>query len=150
MFKFTVQADVSKLTDKITKDFAPGGAVQNLWDETVFTGSVPYMPMVTGTLINLSRASTVMGSGELIYPGPHSHYLWEGVLYVDPVYGKGAFYDPVYGFWSRPGITKVPSEKELEFNKESNPDAGPRWVERAANDNMPTWIESLKDEIRKR
>ena len=139
MFSFSVEFDASGPEGQIAEDFGIGSPAQKTWDRIVFDGSTPYMPMVTGTFINQSISATNFGSGELVYPGPFAHYLWMGILYVDPEYGKGAFFDPDLGFWSRPGVTKVPSGRELEFNKEANPNADPRWVERAAADNYPQW-----------
>jgi hypothetical protein len=139
--KFTVEVDIDKLEQIVLADFEPGGVAQYTWSKIVFDGSVPYMPMITGNFIDrsLMESEPVMDQGELIYPGPFAHYLWEGVLYVDPEYGKGAFFSEEYGFWSRPGVTKVPTNKPLEFTQESNPDAGPRWTERAAADKYPEW-----------
>ena len=60
---------------------------------------------------------------------------------VDPITGKGAFYDPKSGrFWSRPeeqGIRKVLTDRDLKYT--NGPLRGPRWVERC-------WIDH-KDEI---
>ena len=141
MFKFNVEVDLSQLENAILKDFGPDSVGQYTWSRIVFDGSVPYMPMITGNFRDRSEAHSeqTMAMGELVYPGPFAHYLWEGVLYVDPEYGKGAFFSEEYGFWSRPGVTKVPTNKPLEFTQESNPDAGPRWTERAAADKYPEW-----------
>ena len=50
-----------------------------------------------------------------------------GKLYVDPITGKGAFYDKDYGFWSRPGVPKVPTNIPLNYSKEQNPLATSHW-----------------------
>ena len=145
-FVFTVEYDFRELKKKLEADFGPGSAAQYTWSRIVFDGSVPYMPMVTGTFIKLSQAHSepLMEKGELVYPGPYAHYLWEGMLYVDPEYGKGAFFSEDYGFWSRPGVAKVPTDIRLKFNQEANPNAGRRWVERAAADNMPAWVAEMQ------
>jgi len=140
-FIFEVECDIDRLEKTVLSDFEPGGVAQYTWSKIVFDGSVPYMPMHTGNFINRSQihSEPLMSQGELEYPGPFAHYLWEGVLYVDPEYGKGAFFSEDYGFWSRPGVTKIPSGIPLTFNQEANPNAGPRWVERASADLMPKW-----------
>ena len=59
-----------------------------------------------------------------MYNGPDVHYLYNGNLYVDPKYGKGAFFNENYGFWSRPGITKIPTERQLNYH---TPGTGAHW-----------------------
>jgi len=149
MFTFDVVFDAKGLENQLEERFGIGSPAQTAWDEIVFDGSTDYMPMVTGTFINLSRASTDFGSGELTYPGPHGNYLWEGILYVDPDYGKGAFYNPDFGFWSRPGVSKVPTSKPLKYNNEANEKAGSRWVEKAAADLYPRWVSEMQGLIDK-
>lgn len=61
---------------------------------------------------------------------PYGHYQNEGVLYVDPYTGKGAFYDPEYGYWSRPGVAKVKTTELLHY---SNPNARRDWLNYAAD-----------------
>lgn len=60
----------------------------------------------------------------VIYQSPDAHYHWRGKKYVDPKYKKGAFYSPDYGFWSRPGITKIPTDEDLKYHV---PGTGPYW-----------------------
>ena len=63
----------------------------------------------------------------ITYQSPGAHYLYMGKLYVDPKYKKGAFYSSDYGYWSRPGITKVPSVKNLVYH---TPGTGAFWDKR--------------------
>ena len=144
--KLSISFDGEKMANELIRDFGEGSDAQYTWSRIVFDGSVPYMPMVTRTLINLSQAASepLMEKGELLYPGPYAHYLWEGVLYIDPEYGKGAFFNEDYGFWSRPGITKIPTDIPLSFNQEANPNAGPKWVERAESDLGSSWLEEMQ------
>jgi len=60
----------------------------------------------------------------ITYKSPYAHYQYIGKLYVDSKYEKGAFYSEDYGFWSRPGITKVPTNKDLEYH---TPGTGNYW-----------------------
>ena len=60
--------------------------------------------------------------------GPHQRYQYYGKLMVDPKTGKGAFHDPISGrFWSRPGVAKVLTSKNLQYTKTPHPKAGPRY-----------------------
>jgi len=78
------------------------------------------------------------GSGQVIWDTPYAHYLYEGELYVDPKTGKGAFFNPNYGFWSRPGVQKIPSGRELRYN--GNGLQGKKWAERM-------WLDHKQDII---
>ena len=148
-FKFSIESNFENLEKEMLNDFSPGGAAQYTWSRIVFDGSVPYMPMLTWSFIKQSQAHSepVMANGELVYPGPFAHYLWEGVLYIDPQHGIGAFFSEDFGFWSTPGVAKLKTSTPLEFNREANPNAGPRWTERAASDLLNKWIAEMERHI---
>lgn len=115
----------------------PGGTINRILDDDVgkFVASewsryfAKYVPMREGTLAqNIS-----IEPYQVTYNSPYAHYQWEGKLYVDPITGKGAFYTPDYGFWSRPGITKIPTDTPLNYSKEQNPLATSHWEVPAYN-----------------
>lgn len=60
---------------------------------------------------------------------PYAHYQYEGVMYADPETGKGAFYNAEYGYWSRPGVQKVKTNRVLRYR---NPNARRQWLKYAA------------------
>lgn len=82
-----------------------------------------YIPMQEGIL----ASDITIDPFKVTYNLPYAHYQWEGKLYVDPITGKGAFYDKDYGFWSRPGVSKVPTNTPLNYSKEQNPLATSHW-----------------------
>lgn len=89
-----------------------------------------YVPMREGIL----ATSLTIEPYQITYEQPYAHYQWEGKLYVDPITGKGAFYDPDYGFWSRPGKdTKIPTDIPLNYSTEKNPLATSHWEVPAYN-----------------
>lgn len=103
-----------------------------------------YMPIDTGLLISDTNALNVAGSGVVyLYPpnSEYGHYQHEGVVYVDPLYGIGGFYDPTYGFWSRPDVAKIPSERKLQY---TNPEAQDHWGDVAIDNHMKEWLEVVK------
>ena len=115
----------------------PGGTINRILDDDVgkFVASewsryfAKYVPMREGALAqNIS-----IEPYQVTYNSPYAHYQWEGKLYVDPITGKGAFYDPDYGFWSRPGVTKIPTDTPLNYSKEQNPLATSHWEVPAYN-----------------
>lgn len=63
----------------------------------------------------------------ITYRSPGAHYLFNGKKFVDPKYKKGAFFSNDYGFWSRPGITKIPTNKLLNYH---TPGTGAFWDKR--------------------
>lgn len=122
-----------------------GGRVQKQIDESVLKYSEPYLPFDQGVLRDSGYRSTVLGSGQVIWDTPYAHYLYEGELYVDPVTGKGAFFDPDYGFWSRPGVQKIPSGRELQYH--GGGVRGKKWAERMFADHREDIIREAQSVI---
>lgn len=76
---------------------------------------------------------------------PHGHYQWAGIMYADPITGKGAFYTPEYGFWSRPkdkGGKKVPTTRLLNYH---NPEARRDWARYTAEHEKEAIVEAAKN-----
>ena len=95
-----------------------GGRTQKVIDSSFMAYMDPYMPADDNQeLITSMYSSTRVGSGEVNINKPHAHYQYEGIKYIDPKYGVGAFHDPVSGrYWSRPGIKKVSSGEKLQYH----------------------------------
>lgn len=89
------------------------------------------------------------GERDVVYAyNPHGveygHYQWEGVMYADPITGKGAFYSPEHGFWSRPkekGGTKVRTTRLLAYTK---PEAHRGWLRYAAEHDRDKVVAAAK------
>lgn len=65
---------------------------------------------------------------EMTYMEPYSHYMYHGIVYVDPQYKKGGFTsDGGITFWSRPGIEKIPTGRPFNYTKDHNPQATDHW-----------------------
>ena len=88
-----------------------------------------YVPMREGILAQ----DITIEPFQVTYNSPYAHYQWMGNLYVDPITLKGAFYDSNYGFWSRPGVSKIPTGIPLNYSKEQNPLATSHWEVPAYN-----------------
>lgn len=134
---FTVKVDVSD-ADVILKrlGFARGGKVQEFFTNELMRRSAPYMPFRDGMLLASARMAEDYTA--IDYIAPDSRYLWYGKLMVDPITGKGAFFSPTYGFWSRPNTKKVLTNRDLHYN--GAPMRGARWVERCWIDNKDSII----------
>ena len=94
-----------------------------------------YVPMQEGIL----ASDITIDPFKVTYNSPYAHYQWEGKLYVDPITLKGAFYNSDYGFWSRPGVSKIPTDIPLNYSKEQNPLATSHWE-------VPAF-EAFKDDV---
>lgn len=117
---------------------------QKFWDNMLLTDMNQYTFFQTGTLRQSAITATVIGSGELVWPGPAARMLYHGIVMVDPVTGRAAYWSEDFGFWSRPGVRKVPDPTGRELVSHAGGITGARWAERAANDLMPRWEQSAQ------
>ena len=97
------------------------GPAHAFFTQSCFRYMTPFVP--GGTKSHLNQTASVQTKC-IVYQGPDANYLFNGNLYVDPKYKKGAFYNPDYGYWSRPGITKIASNKNLKYH---TPGTGAHW-----------------------
>ena len=114
-----------------------GGKVQMFIDNECIRLMDDYTPDLNGMLKRSVRINTVIGTGRLITATPYARYQYYGMLMVDPITGKGSFYDPKTGrHWSRPNTPKVmdPNGRELSYNTTKSPRAGSHWFERMVAD----------------
>ncbi len=143
---FTVKIDVSDAATMLKNHgLNPGGRVQEFFTSEIMRKADPYVPFLAGAL----RDSAHMSEDKcaIIYDTPYARYHWCGKLMVDPVTGKGAFYSPTYGFWSRRHVDKVLTNKDLNYN--GAPLRGPRWVERCWINEKENIIKSTEAFMRK-
>lgn len=133
---------------KLSLDYIPLGIkldkAQDALDDAVWDSVQKRMPVMTGDLKSRTNAINATERGQVFLYDPESdygHYQYEGKVYVDPITGKGAFYSPEYGFWSRPGVEKVPSDRPLIY---SQPNAVPHWGEVAIQEDQNKWLEVVK------
>ena len=98
----------------------------------------PYVPFLTGSL---DRRTQVEGNA-IIYPGPYARFLYYGKVMVDP--GTGSTY-------AKKGMTKVLTDKNLEFNKAGHNQAQSYWFEASKAENLKKWIrvadKAVKNEL---
>jgi hypothetical protein len=118
-------------------------------DQQVWNDMQQYMPFADGNLIRQTDLLNMVaaGTGEVHIYDPtveYAHYMYEGIVYVDPVYKVGGFFSPDYGFWSRKDVTKIPSDRHLEYTKE---EAVPHWDEVAIRNHAQDWLKLVKDVI---
>lgn len=126
---------------------------QDALDNELLTRMLIHVPGDDGGALraDIKRFNETNGERGVVYaynPNgvPYSHYQWNGIAYVDPKTKKGAFYKPDYGFWSRPGVEKVPSNRLLHYK---NPDAKSDWLRYTAETEKGEIVEAAKNGFRK-
>lgn len=138
---YTLKVDLSRFGHSLDK-------AQEALDKKVWETMKQYMPQESGRLImeteNLNRNTR----GEVyIYPPDDvvARYLYNGIVYEDPDYHVGGFFSPQYGWWSRPGVQKVPSGRELQYKKAG---AVSHWDEAAYNAHKDEWLAAARNALR--
>lgn len=121
-----------------------GGKVHQLIDTTFIYYMRLKMPKDSGVMIANTRETKV---GEIQVQTPYAHYMNEGILYVMDN-GKGAYYNPTYGFWSEPGKKKHPSDKKLNYH--GGPGRGAHFVERTVAENTNDIIRTVQREMNRK
>jgi len=141
----------SKITTKIT--FSPAATKARLkaankmaqrWlDNEILKDSTPYVPRLTGALERSGISGTVIGSGEIVYNSPYARYQYYGKIMVDPETGAAGFLTND-GWFSRPGVAKVLTNRDLTYSKQSHSQATRMWFEVAKGINKAKWIAGAK------
>lgn len=118
-----------KSVEELIKErgLAEGGRVQQFVDEECIKHMRRYTPMINGKLAQAAEIGTKIGSGTIIQAAPQARYLYYGKLMVSSETGSA---------FACHGETKVLAspEKDLEYTKEPNPEAGKLWFERMKAD----------------
>ena len=84
---------------------------------------------------------------EIQYTAPYSHYMYEGIVYVDPDYGVSGWYIASSDRWvSRRGITKVPDETQSFVF--ANPLSSDHWDKVAYQNNKFDVINDMNNIIK--
>lgn len=119
-----------------------GGRVQRVIDSEFMRYMKEKMPLDNGIMIANTRSIT---PGTITVETPYAHYMNEGILYVMPHNGKGAYYSPTYGYWSEKGVAKIPSGKPLVYH--GGPNRGAHFVERTASENFDDILRAAQREL---
>lgn len=120
---------------------------QKSLDIAVMEHMVPYMPMVTHTFVNLTRAisSSMAGTGIVCAAAPpYGRFLYEGKTMVGETSGR-----PVAQFGEKKvlvsqyrGYTKA--SPLLTYNTQAHPDAQAKWFDAAKRDHLDNWVSLVK------
>lgn len=124
---------------------------QYVLDGQVMNSMVPFMPMITGQFIDVTRAASaaIQGSGG-VYAGvgPQARYLYEGNVMVDSETMKGPRKIRTgpgeYVLRFRKGAKLVPTTRPLNYTKTAHPEATSHWFEPAKKRDLKSWVNSVK------
>lgn len=136
-----------KQKEKLTEELGinPGGRVQKVIDASTIHYLRLLMPQDSGIMMANTRNPK---PGLVTVETPYAHYQNEGILYVMPKNGKGAFHDPISGrYWSKKGEKKIPSNKKLQYH--GGPNRGAHFVERTITEHFDDILNNAKKEVRK-
>lgn len=97
---------------KASLGLTPNGDVQRYFTHRCRVHMDKYVPYENG---GLRVDSVEEGADYVKYDIPYAHYMYEGILYVDPVTGSS---------WARKNATKVPTSRYLKFH---TPGTGRHW-----------------------
>lgn len=106
------------------------------------------MPHLTGTLETKSKY--VHSDTEIVVHSPSAVYQYIGKVMVDSQTGKGPAYIPGVGYRFRKGATLKATERDLEYTKDFNPQAGPYWDKRLVAAEGDAIAEDLKNYVVRR
>lgn len=111
---------------------------QYFLDSMVMDSMVPYMPMQTGTFINVTRgmSQAIAGSGTVVAAAPPmGRFLYEGKVMVGER-TKSAF--------AEKNERKIVVERKLQYSRSAHPAATDHWFDAAKAAHGKTWVEKTK------
>lgn len=125
------------------KGLGKDGAVQAFITNTVNRRIGRYMPHLTGALE--TKQKRITGPDEITVFGPQAKPLYYGKVMVNAETGKGPAKIPGVGYRFPRGSTLKASDRDMNYTKTFNPQAGPFWDRRM----MAAEGEAIEAEIQK-
>ena len=140
---------VIKLDVDLTRFNKQYGNAQKLLDSQVMASMLPFMPMQSGTFIQVTRglSAAIAGSGKVYAAAPPmGRYLYEGKTMVDEATGSP---------WARKGARKVlvsqysgktATKENLTYSKAAHPSVTDHWFDAAKKAYEKKWVLKAKRE----
>ena len=116
-------------------------------DSTVMTGMIPFMPMITGTFINVTKAmsAAIAGTGYVYAAAPpYGRFLYYGKTMVSPETGS------TFASYGEKKVLvsqykgKTNAKENLTYNKTAHPEARAEWYEEARKRYLKDWVNMTK------
>lgn len=130
--------------DRFEGNFA---RAQFLLDSEIMTDMIPYMPMITSTFINVTKAmsAAIAGTGQVYAAAPpYGRFLYEGKTMVSPATGST---------WASAGEKKVlvsqyqgktNAKEDLQYTAQAHPKVEAKWFEPAKDAHGKKWVRNAK------
>ena len=145
----TVKLDLSRFEKQFVQ-------AQYQLDGQVMSSMVPFMPMVTGQFIDVTKeaSASIQGSGQVYAAfGPQGRYLYEGKVMVDSQTGKGP--RKIYGkdgsfigLRFRKGAKLKEPKRPLRYMGRDyigpHPDVTDHWFDAAKKKDGKRWVANVK------
>lgn len=116
-------------------------------DGNVMNSMVPFMPMISGDFVDITRAASaaIQGIGKVYAAcGTAGLFLYRGKVMVSPVTGST---------WAKKGEKKVlvsqysgktKAKEDLQYTKTAHPKAQSKWFDAAKKADGKEWIKQAK------
>lgn len=146
---------------KITVDMKPAqkimdglgvtarGDVQKFHTANVRRRIQKYMPYRSGATIKLMIVQSPADEPFIHVDVPYARMLYYGKVMVDPKTNAAGFLTK-NGWRSRKGVKKVESDRDIEYDKTKNPQAGPNWDRRLIANEGAAMQHDLQEYINRR
>lgn len=126
-----MEIDLSRFEGQYSK-------AQYALDSMVMTSMVPYMPMDTGTFINVTRgmSAAIAGSGKVVAAAPPmGRFLYEGKVMVG---------ERTRSAFAAKGERKEVIEKHLNYSRHAHPNVTDHWFDTSKKNHGDVWIKKTK------
>lgn len=130
--KLDMRLDLSRFDKQLAK-------AQYALDSMVMTSMVPYMPMDTGTFINVTRgmSAAIAGSGKVVAAAPPmGQFLYEGKVMVG---------ERTRSSFAAKGERKEVIEKPLNYSRHAHPNVTDHWFDTAKKNHGKMWVKKTKE-----
>lgn len=107
-------------------------------DSMVMASMIPYMPMQTGTFIQVTQgmSQAIAGSGYVVAAAPPmGRFLYEGNVMIG---------ERTRSAFAAKGEKKVTTDKKLQYSQHAHPDVTDHWFDAAKRDHGKAWIRKTK------
>lgn len=125
------------------------GDVQRFHTANVRRRIQKYMPYRSGATIKLMIVQSPVDEPFIHVDAPQARMLYYGKVMVDPV-TRAAGFLTANGWRSRKGVPKVASDRDIQYDKTKNPEAGPLWDRRLIAAEGAVMRQELQDYVNRR
>lgn len=116
-------------------------------DGNIMNSMVPFMPMITGLFVDVTRAASaaVQGSGKVYAAyGPQGRFLYEGKTMVSPTTGSTYAKKGEKKVLVSQYTGKTRAKENLQYTKTAHPKAQAHWFDAAKAADGKEWVKRVK------